>query len=457
MGRTLQAALLIGASCFTGMAIAQERTGAAAFGDYTTDAPGVVRKITAADVPPPSPSTSRASPPGQAARPPGAMPRTLPGFAITEFAHLDHPRLIRVAPNGDVFVSETQDGRIEVLRAQPGAGAAAVVGTFAEGLHGPFGLAFYPNTSAPHWLYVAENNSVVRYPYRTGDLKARGPSETIVAELAKTHGGHSTRDIVFSRDGSRMFVSDGSGSNIGEEAPKKTPDEARLWQATHALGADWGPEEDRADVLAFDPLGKDRSVYATGIRNCVGLTRSPGSDQLWCSTNERDLLGDDLVPDYITRVNAGAFYGWPWYYIGDHEDPRLAGLRPDLKGKVTVPDILLQAHSASLQMSFYPPGATGPSAFPAAYRGQIFAAEHGSWNRAKRTGYKIIMAKVVNGVPTGEYEDFVTGFVVDDASVWGRPVGVDTAKDGALLFSDDVSGTVWRVAPKMGMTKVGMK
>jgi glucose/arabinose dehydrogenase len=212
----------------------------------------------------------------------------------------------------------------------------------------------------------------------------------------------------------------------------------------------WGQEENRGDVLVFDALGQNKQVYATGIRNCVGMAMTPGTDQLWCSTNERDLLGDDLVPDYITRVKAGGWYGWPWYYLGDHEDPRIAGERPDLKGKATVPDILIQAHSASLQMTFYPPTAKGPAAFPAAYRGDIFAAEHGSWNRAKRTGYKIIRAKVTNGVPDGTYEDFVTGFVAVDAGAWGRPVGIDVAKDGALIFSDDSSGTIWRVAPKAG-------
>ena len=450
MKTSLKWALTVGAMSLAGAAAAQVRTGAAAFGDYTSDAPGVVRKITAADVPPPTPDKAKAAPSSQAPRPPGAMPKTLPGFEITEFAKLDHPRLIRVAPNGDVFVSETQNGKIKVLHTRPGADKPETVETFAEGLAGPFGLAFYPTTGEPQWLYVAENNAVVRYPYRSGDLKARGPAETLVAELSPQHGHHTTRDIVFSRDGSRMFVSVGSGSNVAEQVTKKTPEEARAWQADHALGAEWGPEEYRADVLVFDSLGKDRKVYATGIRNCVGMARSPGSDQIWCSTNERDMLGDDLVPDYITRVKAGGFYGWPWYYDGDNEDPRLAGQRPDLKGKATIPDVLLQAHSASLQMTFYPPNASGPAAFPAAYRGQIFAAEHGSWNRSKRTGYKVIIAKVVNGVPTGEYEDFVTGFVVDDASVWARPVGIDTAKDGALLFSDDVSSTIWRVAAKAG-------
>lgn len=451
MKTTLKWALMLGSMALAGSALAQVRTGTAAFGDYTTDAPGVVRKIVAADVPPPTPETAKAAPAGVAPRPAGAELKTLPGFTVQEFAKLDHPRLIRVAPNGDVFVAETQGGKIRVLRAKPGTDKADVVETYTEGLNGPFGLAFWPTTGEPHWLYVAQNNQVTRFPYKSGDLKASGPAEVIVPEISPQHGHHTTRDLVFSHDGKRMFVSVGSGSNVAEQVKeKKTPDEVKAWASTHALGAMWGAEEDRAAVLVFDPMGKGRKTYAAGIRNCVGMAVTPGTDQVWCSTNERDMLGDDLVPDYITRVKGGGFYGWPWYYLGDHEDPRLAGQRPDLKGKITVPDILIEAHSASLQMTFYPPNATGPAAFPAAYRGQIFAAEHGSWNRAKRTGYKIVMAKVNKGVPTGEYEDVVTGFVVDDAKVWGRPVGIDTAKDGALLFSDDVSGTVWRVAPKAG-------
>jgi glucose/arabinose dehydrogenase len=193
--------------------------------------------------------------------------------------------------------------------------------------------------------------------------------------------------------------------------------------------------------LVFDPAGKDRRIYATGIRNCVGMAIHPATGDLWCSTNERDLLGDDLPPDYITRVREGAFYGWPWYYIGANEDPRLPGARPDLKDKVTVPDVLLQAHSASLQLVFY-----DGSQFPAEFRGDGFAALHGSWNRTKRVGYKIIRVKTKDGVPSGEFEDFVTGFVVNDASTWGRPVGVAVSKDGSLLFSEDGNGTIWRVS-----------
>ena len=221
---------------------------------------------------------------------------------------------------------------------------------------------------------------------------------------------------------------------------KLGPAELQAWESSHPLGAAWGDETDRADVLTFDPQGKRLDVFATGIRNCVGMAIDPSSGTLWCSTNERDGIGDNLPPDYITRVREGAFYGWPWYYLGANEDPRLKGERPDLKDKITVPDVLIQAHSASLEMTFYE-----ASQFPADYRGNIFAAEHGSWNRASRTGYKIIRVIVKDGVPTGEYDDFATGFVINDAEVWGRPVGVAVDKDGALLVSEDASGTIWRI------------
>ncbi len=194
-------------------------------------------------------------------------------------------------------------------------------------------------------------------------------------------------------------------------------------------------------MLSFTPEGHDRRILATGLRNCVGLAVQPTTGDLWCSTNERDGLGDDLVPDYVTRVRPGAYYGWPWYYVGNHEEPRLRGQRPDLAGRMTEPDVLLQPHSASLGMTFY----TG-TAFPAGYRGDGFAAEHGSWNRTKRTGYKVIRIRLSDGVPTGEYDDFLTGFAIDDQSVWGRPVGIAVAHDGALLVSEDGNGTIWRVA-----------
>jgi glucose/arabinose dehydrogenase len=237
-----------------------------------------------------------------------------------------------------------------------------------------------------------------------------------------------------------MFVSVGSASNVAEPIEKRSASELAKWNADHALGAAWGIETDRADVLEFTPDGKNGRVFATGIRNCVGLAVGPNGD-LWCSTNERDGLGDDVPSDYITRVREGAFYGWPWYYLGANEDPRHRGARPDLRDKITVPDVLLQAHSASLGITFY----TGQQ-FPPEYSGNIFAAEHGSWNRSKRTGYKVIRVIMKDGVPTGEYEDFAIGFVVNDSTVWGRPVGVAVAKDGALLVSEDANGTIWRIA-----------
>jgi glucose/arabinose dehydrogenase len=430
-------------------AVAQTRTGATAFGDWRTDAPGVVRKITVDDVPAPSahPSVAVSS---VVARPEGAVLKTLPGFAVAPFAKLAGPRLLRTAPNGDVFVAATDSGRIVALHARDGADKPEQVQTFAEGLDRPFGVAFYP-AADPQWIYVANVDSVVRFPYRAGDLKARGPAEVIVPKLTESKRGHSTRDVIFSADGRRMFISVGSGSNVAEEVPKKTPEETKVWAADHALGGDWGAETNRADVLVADPDGQNLQVYATGLRNCVGLAVEPHTGDIWCSTNERDMLGDDLPPDYLTRVKAGAFYGWPWYYIGSHEDPRpnVKGQRPDLANKVTTPDVLLQAHSAPLEMTFYT-AASGPSAFPKAFRGEAFVALHGSWNRALRTGYKVVVAKLNGGVPTGEYEDFLTGFVVDEKTVWSRPVGVTVAHDGALLVSDDAGGMIWRVSYKSG-------
>jgi glucose/arabinose dehydrogenase len=237
-----------------------------------------------------------------------------------------------------------------------------------------------------------------------------------------------------------MLVSVGSGSNVAEGigAP---PGGLAAWSDKRPLGAAWSYEQGRAAVLSFDPDGKNPKLFATGIRNCVGLAISPADGTPWCATNERDGLGDDLVPDYVTRVREGAFYGWPWFYIGANEDPRLAGARPDLKDKVTIPDVLLQPHSAPLGLTFY-----DGSSFPADYRGDAFVAAHGSWNRSQRTGYKVIRIRLKDGVPTGEYEDFVTGFVVNDRDVWGRPVGVAVAHDGALLVSEDGNGTIWRVS-----------
>jgi glucose/arabinose dehydrogenase len=413
--------------------------GQAAFTDWSADRPGLRRHITPADLPPPSLAGSSSNPARIVRRAPGQTPAVPPGFHISLFAEgLDDPRQMRTAPNGDIFVAESSAGRVRVFRpAVKGPPAGRV---FAAGLASPFGIALYPPGPDPQWVYIANTSSVVRFPYRNGDLAARGAPETIVPELP-VHG-HSTRDVAFSPDGKTMFVSIGSASNAGEFMGRLDPAALAAWTAAHPPGAAWGIETDRADVLAFDPDGGNRRVYAAGIRNCVGLAVSPRGD-LWCSTNERDAIGDNVPSDYITRVREGAFYGWPWYYIGSHEDPRRAGERPDLRNKVTVPDVLLQAHSASLGLTFY----TGTQ-FPAEYRGSLFAAEHGSWNRTRRTGSKVIRVIMKDGEPTGEYEDFITGFVVSDTSAWGRPVGVTMTPDGALYVSDDAGGTIWRVTAK---------
>jgi glucose/arabinose dehydrogenase len=271
--------------------------------------------------------------------------------------------------------------------------------------------------------------------------------EIVAPELAPAAGGgHYTRDLVFSTDGRKMFVSVGSGSNIAEGMPKKTVAEAEAWDAEHGLGAAWGPEAGRADVLVFD-VGSNApgKVFASGIRNCVGLTLQAATGDLWCTTNERDALGDNLVPDYSTRIHQDDFFGWPWYYMGDNEDPRLAGDRPDLKGKVKRPDVPYQAHSASTGLAFYPAG-NGASQFPAEYVGDGFAVLHGSWNRAARTGHKIVRVPIENGRPTGEYIDFMTGFITEDGGAWGRPVSVTVASDGSLLVGDDGANVIYRIS-----------
>jgi glucose/arabinose dehydrogenase len=428
------------------LAVADEaalRTGAAAYGDWRTDAPGVRRKITPADLPAPLASEPVANPTHFVAQPAGASLSAPAGFSVSPFAKgLDQPRVIRVAPNGDIFVAESRPGRVRVMRAKDGAEAAETSQIFASGLSRPFGIAFYPPGPDPRYVYVAATNEIVRYPYRDGDLTASGPAEVVVRSLP-TGGSHWSRDIAFSPDGKTMYVSVGSASNVAEEMDPMRGGELKSFAESHPLGVSWGAETDRADVLAFDPDGHGKHVYATGIRNCSGLTEQPETGLLWCATNERDILGDDLPPDYATSVKEGAFYGWPWYYIGDHEDPRHANERPDLAEKISTPDVLIQPHSAPLSIAFYE-----ASQFPAEYKGDAFVALHGSWNRAKRTGYKVVRLLFKDGKPTGEYEDFLIGFVANDSGVWGRPVGVTAARDGALLVTDDGGGVIWRVAYK---------
>jgi glucose/arabinose dehydrogenase len=430
-------------------------TGQAAFTNYSQERPGIRRKLTLADLPEPHPDESVDNGPTLVPRPDGAWPLAPAGFKVELYAQgFQQPRLIRTAPNGDLFVADSAAGKIMVLRGRTADGHAATTSTFASGLDHPFGIAFYPLGAQPHWVYIANTTSVVRFAYKSGDLVATAKPETIVPVLPGyaqlRGGGHWTRDVAFSLDGKRMWISVGSGSNADD--------------------ADTHPNEfHRADILEYTPEGNFVKVYASGLRNCVGETVNPITGQLWCSTNERDALGNNLVPDYITSVPENGFFGWPWYYMGGHQDPRLpkpcangTGPNPqltapltaaqaidcarvDLSAKVLTPDVILQPHFASLELLFYAQH-PGPAGFPAPYRGDGFAAEHGSWNRKDRAGYEVIRIPMHAGRATGEFEDFLTGFTTPDGKVWGRPVGVAVGRDGSLFVSDDASKTVWHVS-----------
>jgi glucose/arabinose dehydrogenase len=414
--------------------------------DWRLDAPGRAHRIHLATLPAPFATPSARNGPELIARPADAALALPPGFHIEPFAaDLQGPRKMLVAANGDILVSETVGGRISVLHPTPDGTRAAGTDVYLQGLRHPFGLAFYPNADHPRWLYIAETDRVTRYAYRVGDVKPSGEAETVIPQLPGG-GGHTTRDIAFSPDGTQLFVSVGSATNVAESMPKKTPDEIRAWDFEHGVGAAWDQETDRAAVLVFDAATPaSAKIYATGLRNCVGLSVQPASGALWCTTNERDSLGDDLVPDYSTRVRRGGYYGWPWYYLGSNEDPRLKGDRPDLRRKALVPDMLYQAHSAALTMTFYK-ASTGKSAFPASYVGDAFVAFHGSWNRSLRTGYKLVRMHLKHDQPVGDYEDFLTGFIVDNGNVWGRPVATTELEDGSLLLSDDGANVIYRIS-----------
>lgn len=417
-------------------------------GSWAENQPGKIHHIKLADLAAPFATDSAGNGPRVQARPNGSLPTVMPGFAVNVFAQDDDkPRVALRAPNGDVFLAATGAGEIKVLRSKDGATAASA-GVFATALDRPYGMAFWPSGANPQYLYVAGVNAVVRFAYRNGDVKARSAAEVIVPQLSDTSGGHTTRTLVFSKDDKTMLLSIGSATNVAADIGKAPPQPLAQWERQHGLGAAWGVETDRATVMAFDPDGSNRRTWATGLRNCVGLLVVPTTGDVMCNVNERDALGDNLPPDYLTRVKQGGFYGWPWYYIGDNEDPRLAGHRPDLKGKTIVPDVLLQAHSAPLGMVVYHAPKGAKNAFPKDYEGDVFVALHGSWNRGVRTGYKVVRAFMKNGVPTGQYQDFMSGMVVSDRDVWGRPAAVEVAADGALLVVDDAGGTVWRVAPK---------
>jgi glucose/arabinose dehydrogenase len=415
--------------------------------DWKKDAPGRAHKIDLAALPAPFATESARNNPKLVPRPAYAQLSVPKGFKVGLFAKdLEGPRKIVVTPGGELFVTETRGGRVSVLHPAADGRSSEKSQVFADGLDKPFGIAFFPSAEDPKWLYIAENNRVIRFAFKKGDVQASGAPEVVVPQLATSSGGHSTRDIAFSADGRHLYVSVGSQSNVAESMSKKSPEQVQEWESEHGLGAAWDQEENRADVLVFDVESqRPGKVFASGIRNCVSLTMQPKTNSLWCTTNERDLLGDDLVPDYSTRVTEGSFFGWPWYYMGANEDPRLKGDRPDLKNKVTVPDVPYQAHSAALGLVFYT-ATSGKSAFPAEYVGDGFAMLHGSWNRGFRTGHKVVRVRMKNGAPTGEYDDFLTGFIVDDGDAWGRPVSGAVLADGSLLVSDDGGNVIYRVA-----------
>ncbi len=393
------------------------------FTSYRDESPGNIHKITPQDLPAPFATKPTVNGPRIVDRPANVLPIAPAGFKVELFATgFQEPRRLLTAPNGDIFLAESRAGNIKIFRGIGPDGKPKQIATFAGGLNQPYGIAFYPPGPNPQYIYIGETDAVVRFPYKNGDLKASGRAEKI-AEVPG-EGNHWTRDLVFSQDGTQLFVAVGSNSNIDD------PD-------TH-------PEEKgRATIMVMDPDGKNMRVYASGIRNAGGgLAIDPKTGELWCSVNERDGLGDNLVPDYITHVQEGGFYGWPYYYIGGNPEPRRDGAHPELKSKVIVPDVLLQPHNGSMQLAFY-----DGKQFPAEYQGDILAAQHGSWNRDQHTGYELIRIPLhQTGHATGEYQDFLTGFILPNGDVWGRPVGVTVAPDGSLIVSDDGANVIWRVS-----------
>jgi glucose/arabinose dehydrogenase len=343
----------------------------------------------------------------------GALLTVPPRFQMSVWSEgpFQQPRMMALAPNGDVFVADTEGGEIVVLRDVDGKGKAGKRWTFAAGLRQPFGMALHGR-----YLYVGDTDAVLRFPYRSGQTAAEGPPERIATLPA---GGHSTRNLLFSADGTRLYVSEGSASNDNSGEPPS-----------------------RAAISMMDPEGKQRRVFASGMRNPIGLALNPLNGELWTAVNERDGLGDDLPPDYATSVRDGDFFGWPFAYIGRHADPRFKGVHPELVARSRVPDVLIQAHSAPIGLTFY-----DGKMFPAEFRGSALVALHGSWNRSQLTGYKVIRIPFRDGHPAGGYDDFIVGWSPDPSRprVWGRPAGLLVLGDGSLLVTDDAAAKIWRV------------
>jgi glucose/arabinose dehydrogenase len=374
-------------------------------------------------LPKPFHTESVRNPPKVVPQPDGAKLAVPPGFDLSVFSEGDYrqPRWVIEGSNGDLFLADSQGNTIYLLRDANKDGKidnATERFTFATGLNRPFGMAIQ-KVGNQTYFYVGNTDSVVRFKYQVGQTKLEGAPEKL---FDIPTGGHWTRDILFSRDGKKMYVSVGSASNVNEGEPPV-----------------------RAAINEYNPDGTGHRIFAEGIRNPVGLAWNPANGELWTAVNERDLLGDDLVPEYATSVKEGGFYGWPDSYMGKNIDPRVKNPRMNLVERAIVPDVLIEPHSAALGIVFY----TGRM-FPREYQGDAFVALHGSWNRSKRTGYKVIRIPFEKGKPEGGYENFLTGWVPDEAGteVWGRPVGVTMIRDGSLLVVDDGGRKIWRVTYK---------
>ncbi|HVF22792.1 MAG TPA: sorbosone dehydrogenase family protein [Pyrinomonadaceae bacterium] len=373
-------------------------------------------EIRPADLPPPNPAEDAVNPPRVVPRPAGANLIMPPGFSADTFAEGDfrEPRWLALAPNGDVFLSDSRAGKIIILRDANNDGVAEQRFTFVEGMKQPFGMAFWKN-----YLYIGNTDAVIRFTYKPGQTKAEGTPEKIADLPGKGYREHWTRNILFSPDGRKMYVTVGSESNVSVEADPM-----------------------RAAIVEFNPDGTGKRIFASGTRNPIGLAWQPGTRTLWAAVQERDRLGDDLVPDYVTEIKDGGFYGWPYAYMGGVEDPRRKSERPDLVKKTLTGNVLIESHSAVLGLAF-----NEGRMFPTEYRGDAFVALHGSWNRNKRTGYKIIRIRFKNGKPVGGYDDFLVGWMMgpDVKEVWGRPVGLLFLRDGSMLITDDGANKIWRV------------
>jgi glucose/arabinose dehydrogenase len=357
--------------------------------------------------------------------PANATPKAPAGFVVTRFAdRLENPRNTYVGPNNDVFVAESgtrgSANRITVLRDKDKDGTYETRQVFKDKLNQPYGMLILGN-----YFYVANTDGVYRYPYKLGDMQLTGKGERIVELTKGGYNNHWTRNLIASPDGSKIYISVGSASNVGE----------------HGMET----EHRRACILEVTPDGKNEKLYASGLRNPVGMDWNPANGELWTAVNERDGLGDELVPDYITSVKRDGFYGWPYSYFGQIVDPRMKGQRSDLVAKAIVPDVPVGSHTASLGITFYDKGP-----YPAQYKAGAFVGQHGSWNRSILSGYKVLFVPFKNGKPSGPPQDFLTGFIKDEkkAEVYGRPVDVTVMNDGSLLVNDDSGNVIWKVTYK---------